>query len=93
MLNALKDMLNEKELHSVVTGRRNWFIRTAIKNGKFFVEYAGKYGNALWLREETLKVIEENHVRFYVFTRKADYLTALKALKALNPVMPCGYEE
>ena len=93
MLNALKEMLNEKELHSVVTGRRNWFIRTAIRNDKLYVEYAGKYGNALWLREESLKVIMEEHVRFYTFTRKADYLTALKALKALNPEMPCWYEE
>lgn len=93
MLNALKDLLNEKELHSVVNGKRNWFIRTAVKNGKLFVEYAGKYGNARWLREESLKVIRENRVRFYVFTRKTDYLAALKALKALNPVMPCRYEE
>ena len=93
MLNALKDLLNEKELHSVVNGKRNWFIRTAVKDGKFFVEYAGKYGNARWLREESLKVIRENQVRFYVFTRKADYLKALKALKDLNPVMPCRYEE
>ena len=82
-VNTLRMMKAENELVSKVNGRRNYVIRTSMVNGKKIVVYAGNYGVAAdrGLLEEKVTEIAAKNIRWYTFTRKADFMNAVNILK------------
>lgn len=85
IIKGLTEMLIENEVNSKVESRRNWVIRTEIRNEKKVIPYAGSYGKAVdigWVGPELVMTIVKNSIRWYVFTYKKDYLEALKELES-----------
>lgn len=84
IISGLTEMVIENEINSKVEGRRNWVIRTEVRNGKKVIPYAGGYGRAVdigWVGPELITTIVKNSIRWYEFTYKKDYLEALKKLE------------
>ena len=90
MKNILNEMINmeiENALNSRVIGRRNWVIRVQnTEDNERYICYAGGFGqaNRYGYLSERLSFIAERKVRWYEFTYKKDFLSALEELKKLG---------
>ncbi len=72
----------ENTLGSKVDGRRNWAIRIENHDG-VKVAYAGGYGRMARrnLLGEYVRIIKKNQIRWFEYTYKKDFKTAVKALE------------
>lgn len=86
MIDGLVDMVKEGRDGSNVTTRRNWVIRTEVWDGKPIILWAGRYGEAArrGLLSESVSLIVKDRIRWYTFTRKADFEQAMQILQAVG---------
>ena len=84
----LKLMETENNIVSKVDGRRNWFIRTEIRNNHLLIYNCG-FGEAKnkGLTSCRLFDIPKYNIRFYTFTYKKNYKKALETLQAIAKMM------
>ena len=81
-------MVKMNNIGSKVNGRRNYFIRTEIIDGKFYVFGCGM-GEAVdrGITKCYLREIEEYHIRMYEFTYKKDFTKTLQILKEIENIV------
>ena len=86
----LKKMDEENNIMSIIKGNRNWGIKTEIvpESGKKYA-YIGRYGALCrrGLMSELIKNIIKYHIRWFEYTYKKDFESAVAMLENNNYII------
>ena len=82
----LVEMEKINDIMSILPGKRNWVIRIGVYDGEKTIDYSGTFGNAAkkGYMGAMVKTIIDYKIRWFEYTYKKDFLTALSLLKNLG---------
>lgn len=86
IIQGLTEMMIDNELHSKVSGNRNWIIKVEnADSGNRYITYAGRPGNASYFMQRGfITDIVKYKIRWYYFTYKKDFDEAIEKLTSIG---------